>query len=76
MTRTTIASLAALDWSAHADPDRWPIAEHLYLAEAICVLGAALCEPHPKQANRRKSLCVGRRSPRSTARSRLNEQRH
>lgn len=45
MTRTTIASLAALDWSAHADPDRWPIAEHLYLAEAICVLGAALCEP-------------------------------
>lgn len=35
----------SLDWSAHADQSRWPIAEHLYLAEGARIVGAAICDP-------------------------------
>lgn len=44
-TPTANRDLPSLDWSAHADPSRWPIAEHLYLAEAALIVGEAICEP-------------------------------
>lgn len=34
-----------LDWSAHADPSRWPISEHLFLADVVQCIGEAICHP-------------------------------
>lgn len=45
MTSTKPIDHARLDWSAHADPSRWPISEHIFLADAVQRVGEAICHP-------------------------------
>jgi hypothetical protein len=42
---TTTTDAARTLWSIHQDPSRWPVSSKTFLAEALLLTGAALCEP-------------------------------